>query len=315
MSTKQRFLSVSVVMSVFDRADLAQLTINSVLAQTEVELEFIIVSDGATQPVLNVLEDIQDERVRLIKQENAGQTNALIAGCNLATHDYIARIDAGDTMFVNRLKLQSQCLAENPQVGMVSCWVKMHTIEGYYLYDICHSAKQLENGLAATDEQEFMSPFHASMMFRKSVYRQVGGYRSEFYFTQDCDLWTRMLPVAEIASIEKYLTNAIFAVNGISGRYADFQKQLVRLIVKRNSLRKNGAGDQGVFEEAKKLRPSSDEVTTTKPQRFHALYFTASVLSAAKSPHAKNYWRQALEVKPFSIVSRFRWLASLRYSL
>ena len=315
MNTQQKCQSVSVVMSVFDRADLTIMTINSVLAQAEVELEFIIVSDGATQAVLDVLEDVQDERIRLIKQENSGQTNALIKGCSAATHDYIARIDAGDTMQVERLKLQSQFLAENPQVGMVSCWIRMHTIEGYYLYDICHSAKQLKNGLAATDERNFMSPFHASMMFRKSVYQQAGGYRSEFYFTQDCDLWTRMLPLAGIASIEKYLTNAIFSVHGISGRYADFQKQLVRLLVKRNTLRKNGLNDQGIFDEAKKLRPSSDEATTTKPQRFQALYFTASVLSAAKSPHAKDYWRQALVLRPLSLVSRIRWLASLRYSL
>ena len=315
MSVVRKNHSISVVMSVFDQADQVQLTINSVLAQTEVELEFIIVSDGATQEVLDVLEDISDKRVRFIQQKNAGLTRALINGCSLASHDYIARIDAGDTMLTGRLRLQAQVLSENPRVGMVTCWVKVYTTEGYYLYDVCHSTEQLRKCLAATDEQEFMSPFHASMMFRKSIYQQVGGYRPEFYFTQDCDLWVRMLRCSDIASVDKYLTNAIFSVNGISGKYADFQKELVRLVVKGNSLRKNGLSDQVIFEQANTFRPNGDEAGARKSQHFRALYFIASILSAAKSPHAKEYWKQALGVNPFSLVSRLRWLASLRYSI
>ena len=89
---------VSVVMSVYNGASNLAATMDSILSQEGVELEFIVVNDGSTDETGEILDDYarRDDRVRVIHQENTGLTRALIRGCAAATGEFIARQDAGD---------------------------------------------------------------------------------------------------------------------------------------------------------------------------------------------------------------------------
>ena len=78
---------VSVVMSVYNGASHLAATMDSILSQEGVELEFIVVNDGSTDKTGEILDDYaqRDSRVRVIHQENTGLTRALIRGCDAAT--------------------------------------------------------------------------------------------------------------------------------------------------------------------------------------------------------------------------------------
>src|SRR5262245_31636274 len=103
---------VSVVMSVYNGASHLAATIDSILSQEEVELEFIVVNDGSTDGSGDILDRyaLQDGRVRVTHQGRAGLTRALIAGCEIAKGKFIARQDAGDFSFPSRLKSQAAVL-------------------------------------------------------------------------------------------------------------------------------------------------------------------------------------------------------------
>ena len=103
MTTSSNHISVSVVMAVYDEIDNVRITIESVLAQQDIELEFLVVSDGASTEVQEYLESIDDSRFKLIYQDHAGLTRALIKACSMAKNPLIARIDAGDIMLEGRL--------------------------------------------------------------------------------------------------------------------------------------------------------------------------------------------------------------------
>ena len=112
---------VSVVMSVYNEPEHTRQTIESVLAQKEIDFEFIIVSDGASDAVLKVVDQYEsDARIKLFKQANQGLTRGLIVGCELAKSNYIARIDAGDEMLESRLKKQFDLLESDQELGFVS---------------------------------------------------------------------------------------------------------------------------------------------------------------------------------------------------
>src|SRR5262249_52832345 len=100
---------VSVVMSVYNGASHLAATLDSVLSQEGVELEFIVVNDGSTDKAGEILDDYarRDGRVRVIHQQHTGLTYALIRGCAAATGEFIARQDAGDVSLAGRLALQS----------------------------------------------------------------------------------------------------------------------------------------------------------------------------------------------------------------
>src|SRR5262245_61573626 len=88
---------VSVVMSVYNGADKLGETIDSILSQDGISLEFIVVNDGSNDESEGFLNNCakRDPRIRVLHQENQGLTRALINGCALARGEYIARQDAG----------------------------------------------------------------------------------------------------------------------------------------------------------------------------------------------------------------------------
>src|SRR5262249_54753964 len=77
---------VSVVMSVYNGASHLATTLDSILSQEGVELEFIVVNDGSSDKTGQILNDYarRDSRMHIIHQENTGLTHALIRGCNVA---------------------------------------------------------------------------------------------------------------------------------------------------------------------------------------------------------------------------------------
>src|SRR5262245_30164988 len=89
---------VSVMMSVYNGASHLAATLDRILSQEGVALEFIVVNDGSTDKSSQILNDYaqRDSRLRVIHQENTGLTRALIRGCDAARGEFIARNDAGD---------------------------------------------------------------------------------------------------------------------------------------------------------------------------------------------------------------------------
>lgn len=286
-------------MSVYRDASQISETINSVLNQGGVSLEFIIVSDGADDDALKVLRSYKnDSRVIVLEQENQGLTKALINGCDKASNEFIARIDVGDTMLEGRLAQQADVLANDSSIGMVATWVEIFTEEGYQLYTIDFSKADLDKGLRSERSSDFVSPFHSSMMFRKSLYQEVGAYRDAFYFTQDCDLWARMIERSGIEVIEKVLTKGLFSPSGISGYYQPQQSALRDLVTQGIGLRKQGKSDMPVLKAAEEIHPSNEIKINSE---FDTVYFLAKMLSNKRSIHAKQYWQRAFKLKPWSI--------------
>jgi glycosyltransferase involved in cell wall biosynthesis len=127
---------VSVVMSVYNGADRLHETLESVLSQQGVSLEFIIIDDGSTDRSDVILANYarHDPRVQILYQPNQGLTRALIRGCEAAKGKYIARQDAGDISLPDRLRLQKAVLDQYEDCAFVSCWTSMVGPTDEYLF-------------------------------------------------------------------------------------------------------------------------------------------------------------------------------------
>ena len=95
---------ISVVMSIYNGERYLSQTIESILSQENVDMEFIIIDDGSTDSSSELLNDWakKDKRIRLFAQSNQGLTKALIKGCAVAEGKYIARQDCGDISLPTR---------------------------------------------------------------------------------------------------------------------------------------------------------------------------------------------------------------------
>ena len=197
---------ISIVMGVYNGADRLRETMESVLSQQGVSLEFIVIDDGLTDGCDVTLDNYarQDARVRIVHQENQGLTRALIMGCEAARGKYIARQDAGDISLPNRLRLQKAMLDQHEDCVFV--WTTVIGPTDEYLFTrkgrgranspIRILSKRAEKWVVIDGPTH-----HGSVMFRREAYVKAGGYRAAFYYAQDWDLWYRLvIPAPHVIS-------------------------------------------------------------------------------------------------------------------
>ena len=103
---------VSVILPTRDRAARVKRAALSVLAQTEGNLELIVVDDGSADDTLSVLAEIRDPRLRVVHQEQAGACRARNRGAALSRGRYVAFQDSDDVWRRDKLAVQLQCLRE-----------------------------------------------------------------------------------------------------------------------------------------------------------------------------------------------------------
>jgi glycosyltransferase involved in cell wall biosynthesis len=309
---------VSVVMSVYNGVDRLRETMDSVLSQEGISLEFIVIDDGSTDGSGATLDNYarQDARIRILHQENQGLTHALIRGCEAAKGKYIARQDAGDISLPNRLSLQKAVLDQHEDCAFVSCWTTMVGPTDEYLFT------QRGKGRASSPIRILSKrgekwvvierpTSHGSVMFRKEAYRKVGGYRAAFYYAQDWDLWYRLAALGTFAIVEQCLFRARITPGSISSSNGDRQAAYAALSHKAITLRLAGYSDFAVVQEAERILPRKPHAIR-RSDRGRAMYFIGRCLVNNNDPGATRYFLNAIYSTP--LLFRAWWWAAISFA-
>src|SRR5574337_356453 len=121
--------TVSVVVPAYNAAAFLRRAIDSVLGQTAVDLELLVVDDGSTDATLQLLAGY-GERLRAISQVNAGPAGARNRGLALARGRYIAFLDADDWWLPEKLGRQVALLDSRPEIGFCSTGTRVVHADG-----------------------------------------------------------------------------------------------------------------------------------------------------------------------------------------
>jgi len=106
----------SVVIPLYNKEKYIKRTIESVLNQTFTDFEIIIIDDGSKDKSCEIVESINDPRIRLIRQENGGPSKARNRGIKEAKGAFIAFLDADDEWLLKKLKNHYEFHSKNPDV-------------------------------------------------------------------------------------------------------------------------------------------------------------------------------------------------------
>lgn len=199
---------ISVIMSIYkEPIDWVCQSIDSILAQTFSDFEFIIVNDRPDRVENAQLLDeykAKDERVIVLTNEtNIGLTKSLNKALDIAQGEYIARMDADDISLPQRFDVQVAYLDQHPKICGCGSWTGSIDETGERLEDV---------GRYETDPRWVRAQFlqnsqvgHPAAMFRKVTNGHVVRYNEEIRYAQDYSLWVSLLPYGEITNIPEVL--------------------------------------------------------------------------------------------------------------
>ncbi|NND82756.1 MAG: glycosyltransferase [Gammaproteobacteria bacterium] len=185
---------ISVLLPVHNGGQYLNESVRSILAQTGVELELLIIDDHSKDGAIAALPN--DARLQVLTSPQRGIVAALNYGLQQARYSIIARMDADDIAAPDRLSTQLAYLAENPSVEFCGAVVEIFrdngAVEGgFTIYQDWINNLQQHHDITRELFIECPIP-HPTFMLRKSALLDLGGYLDKGW-PEDYDLCCRAL--------------------------------------------------------------------------------------------------------------------------
>lgn len=182
---------VSIIMPTYNRAHLIADSVSSVLEQTYLNLEIIVVDDGSTDNTPEVMAGFSDSRLRYIRQPNRGRSNARNHALSLASGEYVTFLDSDDLYVPKKVEIQVDYLKNHPGTGMVYTSA----------YCIDEKGEMLEHNYEASVSGliypyiAFFTPVTITLptvMTYRQIIDRVGGFDEKMHRFEDTDMWRRI---------------------------------------------------------------------------------------------------------------------------
>jgi len=195
---------VSVVTATYNMGDYIAETLDSILGQDYPDVESIVIDDGSTDHTSEVLARYADDpRVRVVRQENAGQTVAKNRGIAESQGEFIAFCDADDTWVPHKLSRQLPRFAD-PEVAVV--YSDINCIDG--------AGADLDQATMDKFEGRITGPLlidnfvhFPTVVVRADVLEEVNGFDESLTMSIDYDLWLRISVKYKFALVREKLAN------------------------------------------------------------------------------------------------------------
>ena len=171
-------------------------TLESVFAQTWPNLEVIVVDDGSTDASVQVVERF-GERVRLIRQDNRGQTAALNVALEVAQGDFIQYLAADDLISPAKIELQHGRLAECLERRLAEwvIWESPVSEARFQPESVWQDLSPLD-WLIESRREGLCMMFPALWLIPKAVVKAAGPWREDLTLNNDSEYFTRVLLAA-----------------------------------------------------------------------------------------------------------------------
>lgn len=211
---------VSVVLPVYNGELTLERALNSILRQSLMPAEIIVVNDGSSDSTECVLREYfgNPNIIVITNEQNRGLVFSLNRGIDAATSKWIARIDADDIWQKNHLKNIYHWTTDNNELVLIGGRAEIHD-EYNKLISLSSGPFNCEKLKSALIKD---NPFvHSAVMFKKDVFLQAGKYCNAYKW-EDYDLWINMLSygcgciVKDITAVHIKYSNSLSSVEKLT---------------------------------------------------------------------------------------------------
>lgn len=195
----------SVIIPLYNKAPYVKKALDSVLSQSFKEFEIIVVDDGSSDNSFDVAKErLNDAHVdyKLIRQNNAGVSSARNNGVAASNGDYLCFLDADDWWAPTFLERMDAFVREYPEAGI-------YGTNYYYVKNgrskVCVTTAETGyiNYCKVYAEKLEMPLWTGALSVRRSVFREMGGFRSQLKLGEDFDLWIRIALKYKVAFLNE----------------------------------------------------------------------------------------------------------------
>jgi len=188
---------VSVLITAYNSERYIARAVQSILSQTLVEFDLIVVDDGSTDNTLEILNGFQqrDQRLKICPNEHRGIVPSANQGLGMCSGKYIARLDADDFSLPNRLEIQVRFLEAHPEIVILGSSV--------FLVDdmdqVLNVSVPPSSDTAIRAALLLDNPFSTSAVMMRNMVLQDNNisYEPFYLHAEDYDLWSRLLDFGE----------------------------------------------------------------------------------------------------------------------
>ncbi|MBA4211874.1 MAG: glycosyl transferase family 2 [Polaromonas sp.] len=216
----------SVIIPVRNGKDFLEEALQSVVSQSSVNMEIIIVNDGSTDDDYERY-TLLDKRIKVIHLSGFGVSHARNVGMIQAAGKYIAFLDADDVWFPGKLRAQIAYLELHPEVGIVfggfTRWIQMAGGEFPAASSLSKDCSQLvsadpsRSGWLYTRLLAGLLVGMNTAVVRREVYTAIGGFNESMRQGEDYDFWLKASRVAEMHSLAGEV--ALYRIHGSSAMH------------------------------------------------------------------------------------------------
>lgn len=276
----------------------------SVLNQQFSDFELIVINDGSTDDTEKKVRSFHDPRIRLCNQPHYGIAAALNKGLQMAGAPLVARFDADDLCYPNRLQVQYELMLKNEDIILCGTAVDYIDEEGQFVFSSKPAALVQDQIERLVNKS---CPFiHSSVIYRKNFILACGGYNPHAHSFEDHLLWTRVIS---------------------RGRCMNLREPLIRVRLNQQSITIDEKWRTRAFRSIKKKALASgtiseaegacllnilkkQDVSKIREGSYHALLAKKYLWNNFQPGKARTNIRRALAYNPFYTTGYGLWLAT-----
>lgn len=203
---------VSVCIPAYNNAGYIKDTILSVLGQTYQNIELVVVDDCSTDNTVEVLESIEDDRLKIYKNEkNLGMVGNWNRCLELVTGEYVKLICADDMIEKDAIEKEAKAMYRHPSVNLVESDTKLVDINGKKTGEFHRYPKSgVVDGRKLAKKSLILKNFYGAPvnnLIRRSALEKTGGFDTTFTYILDFDMWLRLSCTGDVYIIHEPLNS------------------------------------------------------------------------------------------------------------
>ena len=227
----------SVLIPLYNKEKYIYETIMSVLQQTFTDFEIIVVNDSSTDRSLEIVSQINDERLKVYTKPNGGVSAARNFGIKKASHEFVAFLDADDLWEPIYLENVAKAIKSYPSCGMIHSGYKMFEGEKNNIVGIRNATKvcssemfEVQDYFKACYKVGTVLGLTSAVCIKKSLLDGMEfPFKTGINCGEDADLWLRVACVTNVAYINKHIMlyryateNSLFVTNFLRSSDIDY---------------------------------------------------------------------------------------------